>query len=329
MKKKIALLAALAMLLGLFAGCGNKSGEKADDYVVQIGYDKALCMVPIHIAIEKGFFEAEGLKYEATYYSSDASLEAAGTGKVDASFGLVGKLVNPITNGLGLYVTAGVHTGCIKVLVKTDSGIASVADLKGKKIGVAALVGSPSIMLQRALQAAGIGVTADSPDAAELIVYPAADLANALDKGAVDAIAHNDPSISVAERDFGLKVILDTATDEQFSDEYCCVSFVTKAFADKYPTLAKKYTDAIIKATKWVEENPEEAAQIQIDQEYVSGDPAFNAELLKSYSLKPSISGGESALADTFKDMKTIGLVGADVDAEKLAKDSCKDFSNA
>ena len=49
---------------------------------------------------------------------------------------LIGKLLQPIENGLPIKFTTGLHTGCTKLLVPGGSNIKSIADLKGKKISV-------------------------------------------------------------------------------------------------------------------------------------------------------------------------------------------------
>ena len=51
-----------------------------------------------------------------------------------------------------------------------------------------------------------------------------------------------------------------------------------------------------MKAAAWIEEHPYEAAQIQVDGNYVTGDVNFNGAILDSYNYKPSVSGVYEAL---------------------------------
>ena len=63
--------------------------------------------------------------------SGGSDIQAAlGSGMIDCGFGLVGKFIQPIENGLNMVITSGMHTGCTKLLVRADSGIESVADLE-------------------------------------------------------------------------------------------------------------------------------------------------------------------------------------------------------
>lgn len=324
MKKKfIGVLVTATTIMSLLAGCGaaeqtSTSGETgSEEYVVKIGYSTGLCHAPIHIAVENGYFEEEGLKFEAITVESAVISEAVGTGQVDAGFGLVGKFVQPLENGLPMKLTAGIHTGCTKLVVPNDSDIQTVADLKGKKIGVSSLADSPCLTAKRSLANAGVGVTAENLEV-EFVVYSNADLPMALQNGAIDAFCAADPAVSKAQEEYNLRAIIDTTTDEEYKDEYCCLSFVTTDLAENHPDLAAKYTRAVMKAAKWIEENSEEAAKIQIENDYVTGDLEFNARILESYNYIPSVSGGYDALKKSVEDLQAIGIVRKETDAQAL-----------
>ena len=325
MKKFLGIALAAVTAFGLLTGCGGaKSAETSaagDDYVVKVGYSPGLCHAPIHVAIENGYFEQEGLKYEPVVVDSAVVAEAVGSGQVDAGFGLVGKFIQPLENGLPMKITAGIHTGCTKLVVPQDSDIKTVADLKGKKIGVPGLADSPCLTTKRSLAKAGIGVTPDNLEV-EFVVYSNTDLPMALQNGAIDTFCTADPVVSKAQQEYNLRAIIDTTTDDEYKDEYCCVSFVTSDLATKHPEEAAKYTRAVMKAAAWIEEHPEEAAKIQLDKEYVTGDLDFNANILASYKFIPSVSGGHDALDKSVRDLQNIGIVRAETDADALIENS-------
>lgn len=323
-----AAVLAFALLTGCAGGAAQTSeGEGAaadtsaaesDDYVLKIAYNNSLCEAPIQMGVEKGFFEQEGIKFEMVKVDAAHMPEAIGSGQIDAGFGLLGKYLQPVDNGLDIKITAGIHTGCIKVLVPQDSDIKSVADLKGKKVGTTGLgAAAPTIITRRSLYHAGLNAAPDNCDV-EFVVYSGSDLAQALANGAVDAIANGDPQASIAEKEYNLRPIIDTATDDEYKDEYCCISFVTGKLAQEHPELADKFTTAIMKASLWVEENKDETAKIQVEKDWVSGDPEFNASVLKNYSYKPSVNGGYEALKVTVPDLQAIGLINKDRDPEEF-----------
>ncbi|MDR1065886.1 MAG: ABC transporter substrate-binding protein [Clostridiales bacterium] len=336
--KKFALALTLSLVL---TSCSspvlNESSESdessrssvtdEEEYVVRVGYGSSLCHAPLHAAMEKGFFEAEGLKYEAIKLDTAVMADAAASGQIDTGYGLVGKFIQPLENGLPIQLTAGIHTGCIKLVAAQDSPINDLTDLRGKRIGVGALADSPALIAKRALANVGVGITPDNLEV-EFLVFPNADLPTALENGAIDAFAAPDPLVSVAIEEYGLKTLVDTAEDAPFKDEYCCFSFVTNDFAQKRPDLAAKYTAALIKAAEWVGENPEEAAELQVEKEYVSGEAAFNATLLSAYSFKASAKNGRDALASVVYALDEIGALNQNSDKEALIENSFTVFGD-
>ena len=138
----------LATLLFTLAACGSQGGDtsaapSSDSssgdsglYHLRIAYSPSLCQAPLHIAVEKGFFEAEGIEPENIQIDAAHVQEAIGADQVDVGFGLIGKFLQPVENGLPIKFTAGIHTGCVKIVAPKDSGIESPADLKGKKIAM-------------------------------------------------------------------------------------------------------------------------------------------------------------------------------------------------
>lgn len=332
LKKMLTIVISIVLTLCFLSGCGTTQNENStssdDNYVLKIAYNNSLCEAPIQMGVEKGFFENEGIKYEMVKVDAAHMPEAIGSGQIDAGFGLLGKYLQPIDNGLDIKITAGIHTGCIKVLVPQDSDIKTVADLKGKKIGTTGLgAAAPTIITRRSLYHAGLNGSTDNCDV-EFVVYNGSDLAQALKNGAVDAIANGDPQASIAEKEYNLRPIIDTASDEEYKNEYCCISFVTGQIAEEHPEIVEKFTRALMKSSQWVENNKDEVAQIQIEKNWVAGDADFNASVLKNYSYKPSINGGYEALKITVPDLQAIGLINKDRDANDFIESITYHFDN-
>jgi NitT/TauT family transport system substrate-binding protein len=344
--KRISLLVAALLMTGVLGACSDvekpaesttttasqvptegtaessASSENAnEDFVLRIGYGGSLCEAPLHAAVEKGFFEEEGLKVELIKLATGTAFDAVTSNQTDAGFGLLASLIQPLTNGLPIKITTGLHTGCDKLLIKEDSGINSVHDLKGKTIGIASFTASPYIYTQRVLADNGIGVVPGNLEV-NFVVYATADLPNALAQGQVDAIALNDPTATIAANDYGYKVLLDSATDIPYKDQYCCSAYVRENIASDYPDIALKYTRAMQKASAWVAENQDEIAQIQSDKAYVAGDPKVNAEVLKTFQFLPSYEGAVEIFRSTSKQLQEFGIIDADIDTDALTDNS-------
>ncbi|WP_434132400.1 ABC transporter substrate-binding protein [Sporomusa sphaeroides] len=320
-KKQMSVVALTVIFALILTACGQKPVTKADDFVLKIGYTGSLCEAPVHMAVEKGFFAEEGLKVELIKLAPGTTFEAVTAGKIDAAFGLLASLMQPLSNGLPIKVTTGLHTGCDKVLVASDSGIKTLADLKGKRIGVPSMTSSPIIFAKRALADAGVGVSEKNMEV-EFAVFNASDLPIALKNGSVDALAMNDPTAAVAQKEYGLFTLVDSALTEPYKHQYCCSAFVRDNIASDYPEIAAKYTRAMQKSSAWIQKNQDETAKIQVEKKWVAGDAAFNAEVLKTYNYIPSVKGAYDAFGITAKQLQQVGMLNSSVDVEALHKNS-------
>ena len=301
----------LALILTSLTACGSSESKNEGGVDITIGTaNGSLCLAPLHIAIDKGYFEEEFKKAGVTWKVEEIDLanisELIATNKIDACTQLAGAMIPQIDNGLEITFTAGLHTGCTKYYVKEGSGINSVADLKGKKLGVPSIGDSSVIALKRLLHDEGIGVTTENLEV-EWVVYGLTDLPLALENGAIDMAALHDPVAYSAENEYGFKKILDLSTDEKFKNEYCCMAFVTNRLAEKNPKAAAAYTRAMLKASAFVQADPGEAARLQIENNQCSGDLAVNSSLLASYNYGPSVQIASRTIFDAANELVRIG----------------------
>ena len=308
MKKIAAVLLSAVLAFGL-ASCAKKVP------VTVIGYRTgSLCAIPIHIAVLNGLFEKEfesiGQKVETLHQSgfSGTTAELVGAGKVHGGFELIASNLQAMENGLPIVFATGVHTGCTRYFVRQDSGINGPQDLRGKKIGVLNLTDSSVINLKRKLGDFGIKVAlADSE--VEFIQYEMSALGLALANKQVDAVAFHEPMASKVQKEFGFKEILNTGTDEKFKDEYCCQIFVTEDFLEKNPEGVKAFIRAIQKASAYVQAVPEEAARIQLENNFTTGTVEGNVEILKTLNYTSSYEKGKSTFVNAVHELKELGVL--------------------
>jgi NitT/TauT family transport system substrate-binding protein len=332
MKKKVfVVLFACAALAGAFAG-GNRqrSAAPGGEYTLVIGLPVTggLCEAPFYIAIENGYFAEENLKWETFAMESGAAMNLLTTGQIDVTNNLLATLIQPIANGLDVKIPIALHTGCVKLLVAPDSPIKGPADFKprradGKKwqIGVSSLNSSSKVIPSRVF--ASLGVIPDGADAdVEWVIYPTAELPLALERGLVDAIGSGDPAASIIENEGKARVVINNATDEGLRDEFCCVAPVRSQTLAEHPDEVAKFLRAIQKASKWVQENPDEAARIITEKQYIAGEVAVNAQVLKTYNYRASVSQALVAIERNARELQQIGIVAADVDVDALVKNT-------
>lgn len=181
--RRVRALLGLAAILLVAGGCETKAEP------LKIGYSDWPGWVMWEIAKEKGLFEKNGVDAELVWMDYGPSMDAFAAGQLDAV---------SMTNGDAMVLGAKSAKPSVAVLVNDYSngndmviarpGIESVAQLKGKKVGVE--VGFVDhLLLLKALQASGM-TEAD----VQLVNMPTNELPQALAAGAVDAIAAWQPN---------------------------------------------------------------------------------------------------------------------------------------
>ncbi len=325
-RKVMAVLLAATMGLTMIAGCNKKQEQQAtgDYFKVKILNNKeSLCLAPVHIAIINGYFDEEfeaiGQEYEIVVSNVDTITEQITSGEINAGYGLTGSLMQPVSNGLAISYVTGLHRGCTKFYAKEGSDVQSLEDLRGKVIGVPSLSDSSIIQIKRKLYSLGFTVNGEDADV-QFVAYSMTDLPTALDNGAVDAIGLHDPVAYNAENNYDFIKILDIGEDEVFSQEYCCQAYVSQELIDKNPEGAAAYTRAIQKAAAFVQACPDEAARLQVENEYMpsesDADVVRYGEILESLNYEPSISLGRETFRSTFTDLQATGDLDPNLDLE-------------
>ncbi|MDR2610099.1 MAG: ABC transporter substrate-binding protein [Clostridiales Family XIII bacterium] len=288
----LALIFALILALGLTAcgGADKDAGSGDSEYKygkIQIpGKDGALCGAPIYIAFDQGFFAEEG--FDVELISADAE-----TRKIGLNNGTI-PIVNgdfqffpSIEEGVNVSVVDGLHNGCIKFIVKKGSPIKTASDLKGKRIAVDEIGGTPHQVASVWVEKAGISAKPEDGEV-EFVVYSDGNLEiEALKNGDVDVAALWDPLGSVyteGEHANEYEVLFDLSTDPTFAGKYCCFLYASNKVIKDNPEQVSALLRAYHKAQEWISENPKEAVDIISDKKYSDIEDKVLAEaLVKSY----------------------------------------------
>ncbi len=151
----------------------------------------AVCLAPLPVAIDHGFFQKQNLDVELVNYSgsTDQLLEAIATGKSDAGLGMALRWLKPLEQGFDVKIAAGTHGGCMRVLSRANSGVDKLADLKGKIVAVGDLAGPDKNFFSIQLAKQGIDPNKD----VDWRPYPGNLLQLAVEKGEVQAFLASDP----------------------------------------------------------------------------------------------------------------------------------------
>jgi NitT/TauT family transport system substrate-binding protein len=168
MLKRILLLVLFGALV---TACGTGAGTgPADEALIHVkvplGYIPNVQFAPLYVSIEKGYFQEAGIEVEFDYsFETDA---VALVGADELQFAVVSGEQVLLARAQGLpvvYVAAWYQQYPVAVVAKAEQGIATPADLAGKRIGLPGLYGANYIGLEALLYSAGLSdadVTLDS-----------------------------------------------------------------------------------------------------------------------------------------------------------------------
>lgn len=305
---------AAGSLAGFTIGCGRKSGGSQGNKI-RVGVVGITCEAPIYTAIEKGFFKEEGLEPELVRCEWKSYKDALMLGGYDITHHLVMYFLKPIEMGFDVVFTGGIHRGCLRVQARVNGPIKTVQDLKGKRIAVPGMGTPPFIFANRVLGANGI----DPAREVTWVVYPNAELMLALEKGEADAIANSEPIGSLLLHNKQVVNIADQATDHPYAEEYCCAVVVRGKYLKENSRNTIAGTRALLKAAKWVEANPREAARLSVEGKHLASSVDQNTFAISHLRYNPSVTGAQKAVVSAAEEMKLAGMLRNSTDVAELA----------
>jgi sulfonate transport system substrate-binding protein len=205
--------------------------------------------------LEKAF-EKDGIKIRwVQTLGSNKALEFLNAGSIDfgstaGSAALVARINgNPIKS---VYTYS--RPEWTALVTRKDSGIKSVADLKGKRVAVTRGT-DPHIFLVRALAEAGL-----TEKDVKLVLLQHPDGRLALDRGDVDAWAGLDPMMAAAEIENGDVLFYRKAEANTWG-----ILNVREDFAKAHPDLVKRVLAVYDEARKWSLAHPAELKKTFVD----------------------------------------------------------------
>jgi sulfonate transport system substrate-binding protein len=218
----------------------------------------AVCLAPLPVAIDHGFFQKQNLDVELVNYSgsTDQLLEAIATGKTDAGLGMALRWLKPLEQGFDVKIAAGTHGGCMRVLTRSDSGVSSLSDLKGKIVAIGDLAGPDKNFFSIQLAKLGIDPNRD----VDWRVYPGNLLNVAVEKGEVQAFLSSDPLAYLWLKDSAYKEVASNL-DGEYRDKSCCIVGLRGSLVRSEPEVARAVTQALLDAAMFTSQNPDKAAR--------------------------------------------------------------------
>ena len=259
-----------------------------------VGGKNLLYYLPLTIAESLGYFKAEGLEVTISDFAGGSqALRAVIGGSADVVSGAFEHTVNMQVKGqrLRAFVLQGRAPQIVLgVNPKTMPNFKTVADLKGKKIGVTAPGSSTNVMANFVLAKAGV-----KPSEVSIIgVGTSSGAAAAMRSGQIDALSNLDPVITLLARSGDLRIVSDTRivaeSDKVFGGPMPAACLYTpQAFIDKNPNTVQALANAIVRADKWIQAAGPADIIRTVPESYLLGDRAvyIDAFLAAKGALSP------------------------------------------
>jgi NitT/TauT family transport system substrate-binding protein len=287
------LLSASAAALALPLAARGQALEKPK-LTVAVGGKNLLYYLPLTIAETQGYFKAEGLEVTiADFAGGSRALQALVGGSADVTSGAFEHTINMQVKGQRL--RAFVLQGRAPQIVlgynpKTMPNFKSVADLKGKKLGVTAPGSSTNVLANFVLGKVGLKPS----DVSIIGVGAGSGAVAAMRSGQIDAISNLDPVITLLSRSGDLKIITDTRVvaeaDRIFGGPMPAGCLYTlQSFLDKHPMTSQALANALVRADHWIQNAGAREIINAVPENYLLGDRAVyvDAFLAAKGALSP------------------------------------------
>ncbi|MHB1237184.1 MAG: ABC transporter substrate-binding protein [Gallionella sp.] len=180
-------------------------------------------------------------------------LPATIAGEIDIAASALDAAVAGRASGVPIYVVAGFAKGGARIVARPDLNIRSVADLKGKRVGVAR-GGAQELLLYAELSKYNL-TWSDQPGKDVLIFFmPFADLNQALMQKNIDAMSQSEPQSSQAiNKGYGVEVLkpYDTPLGEPVR-----VLVMTEKMYNERRDVAQRVLKLFVEATRAFQDDP-------------------------------------------------------------------------
>lgn len=266
-------------------------------------YDGGNCTSAPYLAEKQGYFDEYGIQVQCL--NGTAIKEALGTGAAQLGVSHIASLLVPITNNVEYSFVAGAHVGCKSLYVLGDSAYNTTEDLKGTSISTPNGIGNSDYNITAMLlDADGINPLED----VNLTPVETSACVAAMQNGEISAALLSDTYAYKMVQDGTLRMIR-SLIDDDFTQLPCCVVAMNNKFRTENPIMAEKITECVKKGADWGREHPEEAVQMLLDDEKISGEFDMNVELWNTLHMGLTDEFTQKGLQKITEDYIRLGLI--------------------
>ncbi|MEH2091268.1 aliphatic sulfonate ABC transporter substrate-binding protein [Nostoc sp.] len=307
--KRVVQYSALGLftLLSPLAGSLMQTTQAQTAKVINLAYQSSGDIVKSKKAVEPRF-KALGItvNWVGPFAAGPQLIKALNEGKVD--IGNVGEtppifdqaarpgLIPEVVYLTGRTPSDGTNQG---IVVKANSPIKKVADLKGKKI--AFQVGSNAqYLLAKALKEVGLKISD-----IQIVALTPPEARDAFLQNKADAWVGGDPLLAAVEKTIPIRNLRNAKGINTLGGFY----IGRRAFVIQNPQLVRVFLEEAEKVGEQAEKNPSDYAKILVDEQKLDPAVALKVASRRTYKLRrltPAIIAEQQGVADFYFDEKVI-----------------------
>ncbi len=234
------------------------------EQTIRVGYIPVGDCLQLYVAEELGYLAEEGLKVEKTPLAGGSliamSVEA---GELEVGWSNLVSLIIAADKGFDFVVLAPgaferentnrVHS----LLVPKDSPIKEFKDLVGKTVAINALGNINEIALSALAEQNGVSIKD-----IRIVEVPFPQMGPALASGSVDAALTLEPFVTITQKNGTARVLVPAALSVYGEQFLIGAWFARQSWIDKNPEAAMAFKRAMLKASEYIEANPEKAREV-------------------------------------------------------------------
>jgi len=286
MKKLLVL--PLICLLALIPVAGCPAPEEESIGMAVEFMDHAACA---YISQDKGWFEEEGLNLTAyeSYVTGMALASALARDEIEVAYVCLIPAINVYANGgVPVKIVAGTHKYGYGLVVDPDK-IKMVNDLEnpGIHLGCVREGGAVDVLMHRTIDSYNLDedkIFNDPQRPVQRMSPP--NLVLAIKAGQLDAAFLPEQWATMAE-ELGFTMLL--TSQDVWPDMQGSVLVVKQKLIDNHPEIVQKLVNVSRQATDWINDHPEEAAEIVAGQMQTAGGDTDAAGVAAQLEITPQV----------------------------------------
>lgn len=309
--KKIIALAMTAVMTASMVACGNKKEEvQTEKTKLTVGVMGSIDAVPLVIAEQNGYFEEEGVDLDLQIFKAandrDAALQA---GELDGVLCDETAISIYQNSDIDMKIT-GTTNGSWTLVAGKDSGITSLSDLKGKKVGI-----SKNTMIEYLADDIALSNGLEVSDIEKVAIPAMPARLEALKNNQIDAAILPAPFNDTAIADGGVEI-----TKIYNEDIMISTTAFLQEVIEKNPEAIKGFYKAYDKAIEYINSTDiSEYEDLVISTVGYSEDTRGNIVLPE---LKVNYLPSEEKVQSVFDWSKANGIIEKDLKAKDIISDA-------